>query len=134
MVKKWRLAKKDSFNDKIIANKAIELAMQYIQKYIDETERYYIVVGNSQGEILATSSYVYVDSLECKYDLVANARFQTTINNAKPIQVLEDDIYEASYIDGDIVVASCSDHPYIDEVFSRVIAAVIRILLIVNLK
>lgn len=126
---------------KEIARYAINHAKPFIQKLIDEgiTKRkdLHIVVGNSDGKILADESFGNPDLWEHPYNKIAQSKFEITVRTGQPTRIIQqitpelvgepgDTFYWGSWIDGGIVVACSGVQPYWDEAFSKIIVAIIR--------
>ena len=129
MVRSLRPKQTEIAFDAKIASLAIEYALQLKGKQGLEIGNSYIVVGNSKGKILATSTCETSEGWGFAYDLVAERRFKITVNTGEPVLMVDDDTYITSWIEGDIIATCSSDVPYIDEFYSKQIVSIARALL-----
>lgn len=127
--------------DQQVARYAITHAKPLIQGLMDKgvakRNDLHIIVGNSDGEVLATESMGNPDKWEYPYDLIAQSKFDITVRTGKPTRIVQqltpelagelgDTFYWGSWIDGGIVVACSGVQAYWDEAFCKVITAIIR--------
>jgi len=99
----------------------------------------HIVVGNSEGKVLASSSLGDLENWEHPYDKIAESKFALTVKHQMPTRQIQgqhpelsgeegDTFFWGSYIDGGIVVACSGVQAYWDEAYSKCIVAVIKAL------
>lgn len=130
------------FND-IVASLAITYSLPLIESLMElevtKRNHLHIVVGNSEGSILATKSIGNPEDWEHRYDEIAESKFNITVRTSQLTRIVQqvtpelagevgDTFYWGSWIDGGIVVACSGVQPYWDEAFSKVISAMVRAL------
>ncbi len=129
--------------NKDIASRAITNALPMIDALIKNgvvcRGDLYIMVGNKNGDVLASKSFGNIIEWEYQYDRIAKSKFKITVRTGQATRIVQlmtpelagevgDTFYWGSWIDGGII-ASCSGvEPYWDEAISKTLVAMARAL------
>lgn len=129
--------------NKEVAKNAINIAKglihQTMKNNVVKRSHLHIVVGNTDGKILAEKSIGEPDEWKHPYKEIALSKFDLTVRHQKTTREIQllypelsgeegDTFFWGSYIDGGIVVACSGVEAYFDEMYSKIIASIARAL------